>query len=175
MCHESSGAALTNTLGIGKGSVRLTDLYEAELIIVMGQNPGTNHPRMLSALERCKENGGRIISVNPLREAGLVRYINPQKPIRVLTGGIELADLHLSIPINRDLAFLKSILLLLWQRELSGEQIFDRLFIEEQTEGYEEFITNLEQYNLDDCIAESGIPRDQVYQAAQMIASAKKK
>jgi len=90
MCHESSGKGLSQTLGIGKGSVTLPDLYEAELIIVMGQNPGTNHPRMLSALEKCKENGGKIITVNPLPEAGLMNFTNPQSPLRILTNGVAL-------------------------------------------------------------------------------------
>ena len=74
MCHESSGVALSETLGIGKGSVTLEDFYEAEVVMVIGQNPGTNHPRMLSALQKCKQNGGTIVAVNPLKEAGLVRF-----------------------------------------------------------------------------------------------------
>src|SRR5690606_21949491 len=85
MCHESSGVALGETLGIGKGSVKLEDLYGAEVIIVAGQNPGTNHPRMLSALERCQQNGGKIISINPLEESGLVNFRNP-KNIKGLCG-----------------------------------------------------------------------------------------
>ena len=85
MCHESSGKGLSATVGIGKGSVTLTDLYEADVIMVMGQNPGTNHPRMLSALERCKENGGKIITVNPLPEAGLMHFTNPAKAIENIT------------------------------------------------------------------------------------------
>lgn len=80
MCHESSGSALTETIGIGKGSVSLEDLHQADLIIVAGQNPGTNHPRMLSALEKAKSAGAKIISVNPLPEAGLERFKNPQTP-----------------------------------------------------------------------------------------------
>ena len=75
------------TLGIGKGSVVLEDLYKAELILIAGQNPGTNHPRMLSALEKCKQNGGKIISINPLEEAGLVRFKNPQKAKGLLGQG----------------------------------------------------------------------------------------
>ena len=78
MCHESSGVALGETLGIGKGSTTLEDLYEAEVILIAGQNPGTNHPRMLSALEKCKQNGGKVISINPLEESGLVNFKNPQ-------------------------------------------------------------------------------------------------
>lgn len=174
MCHESSGRALSTTLGIGKGSVRLADFYESELVIVMGQNPGTNHPRMLSALERCKENGGKIISVNPLREAGLVKYANPQRPRRVLSGGIALSDLHLPIPINRDLALLKSWLLILKEKEDQGEAVFDQEFIEEHTANHQDLMADLEGQSLADCIVESGLPEAEIRKAAEMIASSRK-
>lgn len=101
MCHESSGSALTETIGIGKGSVSLEDLHRADLIIVAGQNPGTNHPRMLSALEKAKAGGARIISVNPLPEAGLERFKNPQTPQGMLRGAA-LNDLFLQIRIGGD-------------------------------------------------------------------------
>jgi len=117
MCHESSGAGLTETIGVGKGTVTLEDIHEAELIIVMGQNPGTNHPRMLSALEKCKLNGGKIIAVNPLPEPGLMYFINPQHPLKILSGGTALADLFLQVRINGDVALLKAIMLLLWEEE----------------------------------------------------------
>lgn len=170
MCHESSGKALSQTLGLSKGSIRLRDFYESELVIVIGQNPGTNHPRMLSALERCKENGGKIISVNPLREAGLVRYTNPQKAMRVLTGGIPLSDLHLSIPINRDLPLLKAWLLILLEKERTGQPVFDHAFINEFTDGIDALVSHLDGENLDNCIRESGLPEEQVREAAEMIA-----
>lgn len=102
MCHESSGVALSETLGIGKGSIKLEDLYEAEVVIVAGQNPGTNHPRMLSALEKCKKNGGKVISINPLQEAGLVNFKNPQHLNGLLGSGENMADLHLAVGINQD-------------------------------------------------------------------------
>ena len=174
MCHESSGRALSTTLGIGKGSVRLSDFYESDLVIVMGQNPGTNHPRMLSALERCKDNGGKIISVNPLREAGLVKYANPQRPMRVLSGGIALADLHLPIPINRDMALLKAWMLILREKEEQGEAVFDRDFISEHTAGFDEFFDDLSRQNLETCIHESGLKESEIRQAADMIAASKK-
>ena len=174
MCHESSGRALGQTLGIGKGSVRLSDLYEADLIIVMGQNPGTNHPRMLNALERCKENGGKIISVNPLREAGLVKYANPQRPMKLLSGGVGLADLHLPIPINRDLALLKAWLLLLKEKEAGGEAMFDHDFIAQHTSDFEEFIADLDQQDLETCIKQSGLPEAKVRESLEMIAASKK-
>src|SRR6201991_383185 len=99
MCHESSGTALIEAIGIGKGSVSLADFDKADLIVVVGQNPGTNHPRMLSALEQAKNNGARIISVNPLREAGLVRFKNPQTIRGVVGHGTALADLHLPVRV----------------------------------------------------------------------------
>lgn len=88
MCHESSGNALIETIGTGKGSVSLEDIKRAELLLIVGQNPGTNHPRMLTALEEAKENGARIITINPLPEAGMKRFKNPQRVSGVLDGGL---------------------------------------------------------------------------------------
>ena len=135
MCHESSGVALSETLGIGKGSVKLEDFYEAEVILIAGQNPGTNHPRMLSALEKCKQNGGKIISINPLKEAGLVSFKNPQKVKGWLGNGIALADIHLPVNINQDIALVKLILkkLILLDNESEGE-VFNHDFINQGSE-----------------------------------------
>src|SRR3546814_10690716 len=91
MCHESSGVALTETIGIGKGTVTLDDVEQADLLVIVGQNPGTNHPRMLSSLEAAKRRGGRIIAVNPLPEAGLIRFKNPQRARGLIGRGTELA------------------------------------------------------------------------------------
>ena len=116
MCHESTSVALDEAIGIGKGSVSLEDIHRAELIVIAGQNPGTNHPRMLTALEKAKQNGAKIIAINPLREAGLVRFKNPQK-VRGLVGhGTGLADLFLPVRVNGDLALFQAIgaLLLEW-------------------------------------------------------------
>ena len=106
MCHESSGSALSETIGVGKGSVLLDDLYQADLIIVAGQNPGTNHPRMLSALEKAKSNGAKIITVNPLPEAGMERFKNPQTPQGMLKGAA-LTDLFLQIRLGGDQALFR--------------------------------------------------------------------
>jgi len=97
MCHESTGVALTESIGIGKGSVSLRDIYDAKVIVLAGQNPGTNHPRMLSALETAKRRGARIIAINPLREAGLVNFRNPQRPAGIIGRGTDLADVFLPI------------------------------------------------------------------------------
>src|SRR5256886_685584 len=116
MCHESSGVALTRTIGIGKGSVTLDDIHQAKLIVVVGQNPGTNHPRMLTALEKAKRAGARIIAVNPLPEAGLMRFKNPQKASGLVGTGTPLADRYLQIRVAGDLALFQAIgaLLLEW-------------------------------------------------------------
>jgi molybdopterin-dependent oxidoreductase alpha subunit len=169
MCHESSGKALNKTLGIGKGSVTLHDLHVADLIIVIGQNPGTNHPRMLSALEKNKENGGTIIAINPLPEAGLMRFTNPQSPIKMLKGGVKLADLFLQVRINGDVALLKAILLLLLkEEEKNPNSVFDHHFIQAKTIGYENFIHDLKKYNFDDLVKESGVEEKYIRQAAQL-------
>ena len=175
MCHESSGRGLGPTLGIGKGSVTLPDLYEAEVIMVMGQNPGTNHPRMLSALEKCKENGGKIISVNPLPEAGMMNFVDPQDPIKILKGGTALTDLFLQVKIGSDLALLKAITLLLWKEEQKNPgSVFDWEFIENSTSGYEDFISDLATYDYNTLVAATGLPELQIVEAANMLMHKKK-
>jgi molybdopterin-dependent oxidoreductase alpha subunit len=175
MCHESSGAALGETVGIGKGSVTLSDLHEAEAIIIMGQNPGTNHPRMLSALEKCKENGGQIITVNPLPEAGLLKFTNPQRPLKVLTGGTSLTDLFLQVRVNGDVALLKALMLLLWEEEQKYPgKVFDYDFIREKTSGYEAFLEDLQKQNLAELVAASGVPEHLLRDAVDRIRFKKK-
>ena len=132
MCHESSGAALTQTIGIGKGTVTLEDISDhAALIVVVGQNPGTNHPRMLSALEEAKQRGAKIVAVNPLPEAGLMRFKNPQK-VRGLAGhGTKLADRFLPVRVNGDLALFAGVNKVLVERDA-----VDHAFIDKYTDGF---------------------------------------
>ncbi|WP_238406143.1 molybdopterin-dependent oxidoreductase, partial [Rhodococcus sp. YH1] len=134
MCHESTSIALQESIGIGKASVTLDDVYHAELIVLQGQNPGTNHPRMLTALEKAKRNGATILSINPLREAGLVNFRNPQTPRGVVGRGTDLSDLHLPIALNGDLALLQAFgsLLVEWDA-------LDHEFIERHTHGFEQW------------------------------------
>jgi molybdopterin-dependent oxidoreductase alpha subunit len=132
MCHESSGSALTETIGIGKGSVTLEDVHAADLILVVGQNPGTNHPRMLSALEEAKRGGAKIVAVNPLPEAGLLRFKNPQQPRGIIGRGTALADHFLQIRVNGDLALFKAM-----NKSLLERDALDHAFLEEHTEGFE--------------------------------------
>ena len=160
MCHEASGSALSETLGIGKGSVTLDDLYKAEVVMVVGQNPGTNHPRMLTALEKCKNNGGKIIAVNPLPEAGLIKFTNPQNPLKLLTGGTQIADVFVPITINGDVAFFKAILLKLLEKDEAQGDVFDKAFINEFMQGYDAFISDLKRYNFNECLKASGVSLD---------------
>lgn len=175
MCHESSGKALGTTLGMGKGSVTLEDFDHADLVIILGQNPGTNHPRMLSTLERCKERGSKIIAINPLKEAGLTNFVNPQRPMKILRGGTKLADLHLQVKINGDVALLKAIMsMLLFQEKQELGDIFDMEFITTRTEGYEDFAMHLQSFDFHELEEACGIPRGQIRKAAHMIKKAKR-
>ena len=169
MCHEASGSALSETLGIGKGSVTLDDLYKAEVVMVIGQNPGTNHPRMLTALEKCKKNGGKIIAVNPLPEAGLIKFTNPQNPIKLITGGTQIADVFVPITINGDVAFFKAILLKLLEKEEAQGDVFDKIFIQTYTDGYDTFISDLKHYNFNECLKASGVDLETFNDAFDLI------
>ncbi len=174
MCHESSGMALSETVGIGKGSVKLEDFYQTELILVIGQNPGTNHPRMLSALQKAKENGAQIITINPLPETGLVSFRNPQQISHMLGGKTILTDLFLQVKVNEDVALLKAIMIKLFEFEASGEQVLDDDFIEARTTGFNDFRDELKQFEFEELCAKSGINEAEVYEAARLIASKNK-
>src|SRR6185369_15185828 len=110
MCHESSGLGLNETIGIGKATVKLEDFEHADAIFVIGQNPGTCHPRMLTELERAAKQGAKIVSVNPLPESGLIRFKNPQHPLSLLGAGTPIACLFLPVRVNGDVALFKGIL-----------------------------------------------------------------
>ncbi|WP_405391458.1 FdhF/YdeP family oxidoreductase [Streptomyces sp. NBC_01102] len=169
MCHESSGSALTETIGIGKGSVSLEDLHQADLIIVAGQNPGTNHPRMLSALERAKASGAKIISVNPLPEAGMERFKNPQTA-RGMLKGAALNDLFLQIRIGGDQALFR----LLNKMILETEGAVDTAFVAEHTHGYEEFAEAARTADWAGTLAATGLEREAIEQALAMVLASKR-
>ncbi|MDG4862745.1 FdhF/YdeP family oxidoreductase [Streptomyces sp. T-3] len=174
MCHESTGSALVETLGVGKGSVSLDDIHHADLVIVAGQNPGTNHPRMMAALEKTKGNGGKVISVNPLPEAGLERFKNPQRPRGVVGDGTKLTDLFLQIRAGGDLALFRALNKLLLEAEDENPgTVVDRAFIDEHTLGHEEWERDARKTDWDDVLAATGLPREQIEQAARMVLDSK--
>ncbi|MFE3515751.1 FdhF/YdeP family oxidoreductase [Streptomyces sp. NPDC059166] len=168
MCHESSGSALTETIGVGKGSVSLEDLHQADLIIVAGQNPGTNHPRMLSALEKAKAGGARIISVNPLPEAGLERFKNPQTA-RGMLKGATLTDLFLQIRIGGDQALFR-----LLNKLVIEAGAVDTAFVTEHTHGYDDLAEAARAADWDETLAATGLDRESVEQALAMILASER-
>ena len=174
MCHESSGVALSSTVGIGKGSVTLQDLHEAEVIMVMGQNPGTNHPRMLGALEKCKENGGKIITVNPLPEAGLMQFTDPQSPKKMLTGGTKLTDVFAQVKINGDIAFLKAVMLKLLQWEEERGNVLYKSFITSKTSGFSALKEHLATVSYNECVQQCGVSEDIITEVAELFANNEK-
>ncbi len=175
MCHESSGVALGESLGIGKGSVKLDDFYKAEVIMILGQNPGTNHPRMLTALQKAKANGAIIISINPLPETGLMGFNNPQKLKGILGINSALTDIFLPVKINGDMALLQAIeILLLNEEKINPGEVLDRNFIETNTQGFENFAGHLRKQNLQDLASASGIDMADIREVAEILKNKKK-
>ncbi len=169
MCHESTSVALAESIGIGKASVTLPDVYDADLIVVAGQNPGTNHPRMLTALEVAKRNGAKILTINPLREAGMVRFKNPQVARGVVGHGTVLSDLHLPVKGNGDLALFQAFghLLLEWGA-------IDHEFVETHTNGFAAWRAHVEDLDWDVVATATGLTREQITEAAAMLRDSTK-
>lgn len=169
MCHESSGTGLSEVIGIGKATVKIQDFACADAIFVIGQNPGTCHPRMLTELQKAARNGCKIVSVNPLKETGLMRFQNPQEPLHMLFPGTELACLFLPIRINGDVAVLKGIMKeMLEEDQRSGGKVLAYDFIEHHTEGFEEFAKDIRNESWDRIVQNSGVSRELIHQAAQI-------
>ncbi|HZI54206.1 MAG TPA: molybdopterin-dependent oxidoreductase, partial [Chitinophagaceae bacterium] len=175
MCHESSGVALTESLGVGKGSVKLEDLYHEEVIIILGQNPGTNHPRMLTALQKAKANGAIIIAINPLPETGLMGFSNPQQLNGLMGGSTSLSDIFLQVKINGDMALLQAINLLLLQEEQNNPgKVFDTDFIKSKTQGYDAYVSHLQKQNIEELARSCGVDLVQIKEAAGSLKDKKK-
>ncbi len=175
MCHESSGVAMGESLGIGKGSVKLEDFYEAEVIMILGQNPGTNHPRMLTALQKAKKNGAVIIAINPLPEAGLMGFNNPQQLGGLLGMATTLTDIFLQVKINGDMALLQAIELMLLEEEQQNPGfVCDLAFIEKSTVGWSEFTQHLRKLELNKLATASGVDVSLIREAARTLKNKNK-
>jgi molybdopterin-dependent oxidoreductase alpha subunit len=173
MCHESSGSALTETIGIGKGTVSIEDVHEADLLIVAGQNPGTNHPRMLSALEKAKRNGATIIAVNPLPEAGLMRFENPQTVRGVAFGGTKLADQFVQIRLGGDQALFQAIGKHLLEADARDGGVLDHDFIAEHTSGFEAYARAMADASWRDLVAATGLPLQTLRRVGESVRTSK--
>jgi len=175
MCHESSGTALNETIGVGKGTVTLEDFDAAEAIFVIGQNPGTNHPRMLTALERAKRNGCKLVHINPLPEVGMTRFKHPQHVLGLFGSGTKLADLFLQVRINGDVALLKGIMkAVLAREEQQPGQVLDHDFIARYTSGFEEFAAALRNVAWSEIVEQSGVAQAELEQAAQIFVESER-
>jgi molybdopterin-dependent oxidoreductase alpha subunit len=169
MCHESSGTAMKETLGFGKGTVTLADFDLCDAIFVIGQNPGTNHPRMLSTLLSAKRRGCKIVHINPLPEVGTTRFKHPQEFWKWPGGGTQLADLFLQVRINGDVALLKGIMKeILDAEDRHPGEVLDREFINTYTTGFDEFKEALAGVHLGDILEESGIHKTQIEDASKI-------
>ena len=165
MCHESSGAALSETIGIGKGTVTIDDFLHAQVIVLIGQNPGTNHPRMLTTLEAAKKNGAKIIAINPLPEAGLMRFKNPQTVRGMLLGGTALCDLFLPVRVAADIPLLKALCKMLLERDA-----IDRDFIAAKAVGFEALVEDLRRTDMEPLLEACGVSQELLAQAADLLA-----
>jgi molybdopterin-dependent oxidoreductase alpha subunit len=171
MCHESTSVALAESIGIGKGTVTLDDFNRAEAILLLGQNPGTNHPRMLTALQEAKRHGATIIAANPLPEAGLMRFSHPQELRGLLGVGTDLTDVFLQVRINGDMALLKGIMKALLDLEAASPgTVLDQSFIAAKTSGFDAFAAGLATVAWDEIVAQSGIAEAQIRAAAMILA-----
>ncbi len=175
MCHESSGSALTESIGIGKGSVTVDDVEHADLIVVAGQNPGTNHPRMLSVLEKAKANGAKIIAINPLPEAGLIRFKDPQKLNGLLGHGIPVADEFVQIRIGGDMALFAGLgrLLLEADRRAPGT-VVDRAFVDQRCSGFDAYRRRTLDVDIGTVLAATGVERAQLERVAAMLMASQR-
>lgn len=173
MCHESSGSALTETIGIGKGTVSIDDIHDADLLIVAGQNPGTNHPRMLSALEKAKHRGATIIAVNPLPEAGLLRFENPQTVRGVAFGGTKLADGFVQIRLGGDQALFQAIGKHLLEAEETGGGVLDHDFIAAHTSGFEGYRHAMADASWRDLVEATGVPENGLRRVGEAVRTSR--
>lgn len=168
MCHESSGVALSESIGIGKGTVTLEDFNSADLIIVVGQNPGTNHPRMLTALRDAKKKGASIISVNPLVETGMKKFKHPQNPVEMLGFGSSIADKHLRVKINSDQALFRA-----FSKSIIESDNIDEDFINKYTNGFENFRKIAIEARYEEISEITGIPLQEILEVSQKVSKSK--
>jgi molybdopterin-dependent oxidoreductase alpha subunit len=171
LCHESSGTGLSETIGVGKGTVSLPDFDLADLILVMGQNPGTNHPRMLATLQAAAKRGCQIVSVNPLRERGLVAFAHPQDPRQWFGAGTPLASRFVQVRVGGDVALLKGVMkeLLVLETARPGH-VLDHAFLEAHTTGFEELRASLADVDFAELVTESGVSRETMGEVAELYA-----
>lgn len=174
LCHESSGLALREVIGVGKGTVKLEDFDLADTILIIGQNPGTNHPRMLATLEKAARRGATIISVNPLAEVGLTRFKHPKDVLHWFGPGTPIAKHFVQVRLSGDLAFFKGVCKEMLEEDTKqpGTGI-NRRFIEQKTTGFAEFQSALAAVSWSDITEQSGVSRSQIREIGEIVMRSK--
>lgn len=176
MCHESSGAAMGAAVGVGKGTVSLKDIEEADCVLVVGQNPGTNHPRMLSALQATVRNGGEIIAVNPMKEAGLIGFAHPQEITGMMGASTPLTSTYLRVKINGDQAMFQGLMKALFDLEkASPGEVIDAAFIDEHTVGFDAFAAEIDSVAWKEIEERSGLDEEAIREVAEVMIQRDKK
>ncbi|MDP4625604.1 MAG: FdhF/YdeP family oxidoreductase [Akkermansiaceae bacterium] len=170
MCHESSGLAMNEAIGVGKGTVTLDDFLEADVILCIGQNPGTNHPRMLSTLEAAVKKGAKIVAVNPLKEAGLIGFAHPQHVSGLLGKSTPLASTYLQVKVNGDMALIRGLAKVLVEKDA-----VDHDFIRTHSHGFQEYLAVLDTASWPEIEAMSGIPQEEIRSLAETVAARDKR
>jgi molybdopterin-dependent oxidoreductase alpha subunit len=174
MCHESSGLALREVIGVGKGTVKLEDFDAADVILIIGQNPGTNHPRMLSTLQKAARRGATIVSVNPLTEAGLTRFKHPKSVLDVLGSGTKIAKHFVQVRLSGDLAFLKGLCKEIVEEDAKQNgTIINHEFVEQKTAGFRQFREAIAAASWDEIVEQSGIARTKIREIAEVVMRSK--
>ncbi len=174
MCHESSGKGMLSTIGVGKGTVQLDDFEHADCIFVIGQNPGTNHPRMLSTLRAAHARGCAVVAVNPIKERGLESFAHPQKGLGVVGVGSPVASHWARVRINGDVAFLKGVMKVALEKDRRDGGVFDHDFIRDHTSGYDALVADLDATSFDDCVQGSGVSREVIDEIGALYARSKR-
>ncbi|WP_207001832.1 FdhF/YdeP family oxidoreductase [Trinickia mobilis] len=180
MCHEATSRGLPATVGIGKGTVTLDDFEHADTILIFGQNPATNHPRMLGELRECAKRGASIVSINPLKERGLERFASPQHPVEMLTmSSTKIATTFIQPKLGGDFALLKGVAKRVLELddqalEAGRERILDVAFIDEHTSGFEAFAADLRAESWPALEAESGVAREDIEGLARIYAAGRR-
>ncbi len=175
MCHESSGSGLMASIGIGKGTVTLDDIHTADTVICVGQNPGTNHPRMLASLEKTVENGGKVIAINPLKEAGLIAFAHPQKLKGMLNIATTLASQYIQVKANGDMALFRGVAKYILEQHTEDDSVIDFDFIKQHTDGFDAYQSACEATSWQQVIALSGIAKEDIVQLADTVMAGERK
>src|SRR5690606_13676137 len=169
MCHEPTSRGLPHSIGVGKGTVVLEDFEHAEAIFVIGQNSGTNAPRMMTLLVEARRRGVPIVAVNPMPERALIRFTEPQDAVQMATfGSTKIASEFVHVRIGGDLALLKGMMKVMFEREAAGETVFDHDFLLDHTEGLAELKQDIEAQEWADIVAVSGVSEEQIRRCAEI-------